>query len=258
MSDRPPPSVTLTAIPDSRSSIHQPITNLCKDLQRLVGDCCDYLSINGDDCRYSVHVVSSQRRDCITSITLDHILRGNVYPPPTRRQRYTISLVLASSFLQLAETPWLTSAFRREDITFLSDPTNTSVFLLDQPHIARSFHTAPSTNETTTNLTQSLDQLGILLLELCFGKMLSDHPLRKAWPGGEDEKQKGVFDVMAARDWQCEVVEEAGSAYSEAVAWCLGGNRSTLPKVWRREMLKKVVSPLQRCQEYFLDSGVVY
>lgn len=102
------------------------------------------------------------------------------------------------------------------------------------------------------NLTESLDQLGILLLELCFGRSLADHPTRKAWPKGANEKERMVFDVMAARDWQCGVNGEAGPDFSEAVAWCLGGNRSALPEVWRQEMLRKVVQPLQRCREYLL------
>lgn len=208
-----------------------------------------------EDYRYFVYNLSSQRRSSVTSITLEHILRGDVSPAPTRRQRYAISLVLASSFLQLIETPWLTSSFRKEDITFFSDPSNANVFLLDQPHIARVF-TTTSTDGASLPLTNSLDQFGILLLELCFGKRLADHPLRKQWPEGRDKTEQTVFDVMAARDWQCSVIEEAGSDYSEAIAWCLGGNRSTPSEAWRQEMLKRVVLPLQRCQEYFVSGRV--
>lgn len=236
---------------------HQPISNLCNDLNQADGSCCGYLPTDEHDCRYFVYTVSSQCRSSITSITLDQILRGDVSPLPTRRQRYAVSLALASSFLQLLETPWLSSSFRREDITFFSDPTNANVFLLDQPHIARVLTTGSSTDRVATSLAQSLDQFGILLLELCFGKLLADQPLRKAWRTGDTEEERAGFDALAARDWQCEVVEEAGLDYSKAVAWCLGGNRSAPPERWRQNMLRNVVMPLQRCQEYFVNSRMV-
>ena len=38
--------------------------------------------------------------------------------------------------------------------------------------------------------------------------------------------------------------------HADAAAWCLGGNRRTPPEMWRREMLQKVVQPLERCRQY--------
>lgn len=258
MKYRPPPSIIITnVVVNQGPGPYQLISNLCSDLNQSDGSCCGYLPTDEQDCRYFVYTVSSQRRSSITSISLDHILGGDVSPPPTRRQRYAISLALASSFLQLLETPWLTSSFRKEDITFFSDPTNTSIFLLDQPHIARGLAASLSTDRVNTTLAQALDQFGILLLELCFGKLLADQPLRKAWRTGETEEERARFDAMAARDWQCEVIEEAGPDYSEAVAWCLGGNRSAPPERWRQNMLRNVVMPLQRCQEYLVNSRMV-
>ncbi|KAL7912179.1 hypothetical protein GGI35DRAFT_444598 [Trichoderma velutinum] len=255
---KPPPSIIITDVAVNQGlGAHQPISNLCNDLNQADRSCCGYLPMDEQDCRYFVYTVSSRCKNFITSISLDHILRGDVSPPPTRRQRYAISLTLTSSFLQLLETPWLTSPFRREDITFFSDPTNTNVFLLDQPHIARVLTTSSSTDRVAASLAQALDQFGILLLELCFGKLLADQPLRKAWYTGETEEERARFDAMAARDWQCEVIEEAGPDYAEAVAWCLGGNRSAPPEKWRQNMLRNVVIPLQRCQEYFVNSSVV-
>ncbi|EHK17606.1 uncharacterized protein TRIVIDRAFT_160054, partial [Trichoderma virens Gv29-8] len=252
------PSITITEVVVNQGlGTHQPISNLCEDLKQSDGSCCGYLTMDEEESRYFVYTISSQCRNSLTSISLDHILRGDVSPSPTRRQRYAISLVLASSFLQLLETPWLTSSFRREDITFFSDPNKTNVFLLDQPHIGRVLAATSSMDGVAVSLAQSLDQFGILLLELCFGKLLADQPLRKQWRTGETEEEQARFDAMAARDWQCEVIEEAGPDYSEAVAWCLGGNRSTPPERWRQDMLRKVVLPLQRCQEYFMNSRMV-
>jgi hypothetical protein len=65
-------------------------------------------------------------------------------------------------------------------------------------------------------MAESLDRLGIALLELRFGTVLEEQPHRKRWHEGKTDQEKAVFDVMAARDWQCEVLREVGSAYSEA------------------------------------------
>ena len=62
--------------------------------------------------------------------------------------------------------------------------------------------------------------------------------------------EKAVFDIMAARDWQRHVTEEAGFDYAEAIGWCLGGNRSAPPGRWRQDMLTRVIEPLSRCRDY--------
>jgi hypothetical protein len=59
---------------------------------------------------------------------------------------------------------------------------------------------------------------------------------------------------MAARDWQTHINDEAGPEYAQSVAWCLGGNRSTLPDQWRQLMLRNVVQPLKNCHAYLSES----
>ncbi len=237
----------------------QEISDLCASLKVLEASCCGYLAEG--DCRYYISTVSHQSVDAIPSVTLDEMLRGAVLPPPSRSQRYALSLTIASSFLQLADSPWLLqpTALRKADVSFLSDPANPSLFLLDQPHINRDFAAAGQKTATANNvagpsrLSDSLDHLGIVLLELCFGGILEDQPCRKEWPVGGSGREKAVFDVMAARDWQCQVNEEAGSDYAGAVAWCLGGNRSVPLNRWREDMLLKVIQPLQRCRDYLAN-----
>jgi hypothetical protein len=205
-----------------------------------------------------VYIVSQQSKSgqTLSSVTLDQILRGDSLPEPTRTQRYTLSLTLASSFLQLLDSPWIPTAFKKTDILFMPDPNNSNVFLLDQPHINRNLLTIPSgaitsaTNTPESKFSDSLDHLGILLLELCFGRTLESHSCRKRWPAGNTPQEKAGFDVMAARDWQRLVNEEAGPDYADAVAWCLGGNRSSPVDRWRKDMLRQVVGPLVRCLDY--------
>lgn len=230
-----------------------PIKSLCISLDKGGESCCGF--IPEEDCRYYVYKVSHRQMKSLTSVTLDEILHGHVEPSPTRRQRYSLALILSSSFLQLLDTPWLPATWSKSDIAFSNSGGDSSIFALDQPHLSRRLE-APETSESkAATFLQSLDLLGIVLLELCFGTVLESQACRKRWPSGNNEKERMAFDFMAAREWQLEVNEEAGPDFAEAVAWCLGGNRSTPPEVWRREMLQRVVRPLERCRQILIDGA---
>lgn len=232
------------------------ISNLCNSLHQGTGDYCGYL-LPEEDCKYLVYHASKR----VTSIiTLDEILRGHTQPRPSRRQRYALASILASSFLQFIETPLLSATFEKADIVFLQDMYNTNIYALDRPQLQQNLIPASKTGQDAPGLTgastysSSLDMLGIILLELCFGALLEDQPCRKLWPAGSDDKEKRAFELMSARDWQRDVSGEAGPDYAESIAWCLGGNRSTLPDQWRELMLRNVVQPLRRCHMYLVGS----
>lgn len=180
-------------------------------------------------------------------VTLDQILRSDAGFRPSRQERYSLALVLASSVLQLLDTPWLPEPLKKTEVVFVADTAGK--FHLEQPQVSRSFSQTTAGSVKST-FSQSLDNLGVVLLELCFGDVLENQPHRKNWRAGENDMERAAFDLMAARDWQREVTAEAGPDYSEAVAWCLGGNRSAPPDRWRQEMLRRVVRPLQRCRDY--------
>ncbi|KAJ4219275.1 hypothetical protein NW760_012614 [Fusarium oxysporum] len=255
------PSVTLTCIDRSaqcQSHISQEISVLCSAIRNVEGACCGYLREN--DCRFYVYTLSRENTAVSPPyITLCQILQGEFQPPPTRSQRYTIALVIASSFLQLLESQWLPATLKKTEIFFRSDPSNSTRFRLDQPYIRRQFNnsnekTVPYLDPGATELADSLDQLGIILLELCFGKVLEQQPCRKKWPDGRDAREVAGFNLLAARDWQCQVPEEAGPDYAEAVGWCLDKGKSRPPERWRKDMLQSVIHPLQRCREYLAGS----
>ncbi|KAM5360716.1 hypothetical protein ACJA88_014727 [Fusarium oxysporum] len=255
------PSVTLTCIDQSaqcQSHISQEISVLCSAIRNVEGACCGYLRDN--DCRFYVYTLSRENTAVSPPyITLCQILQGEFQPPPTRSQRYTIALVIASSFLQLLESQWLPATLKKTEIFFRSDPSNSTRFRLDQPYIRRQFNnsngkTVPYLDPGATELADGLDQLGIILLELCFGKVLEQQPCRKKWPDGRDAREVVGFNLLAARDWQCQVPEEAGPDYAEAVGWCLDKGKSRPPERWRKDMLQSVIHPLQRCREYLAGS----
>ncbi|KAL7934081.1 hypothetical protein V8C35DRAFT_303157 [Trichoderma chlorosporum] len=228
------------------------ITNLCSSFgkpDRYYG----YLT--GDDCRYYIYDISLRDAKALPSVTLDEILRGR-HPLFTRSKRYDLSLVIASTYLQLLDSPWLLKSPKRADIIFLHSSDDRVEF--DQPHINQNFKSSLKQSKGSTvnsyfSFAEALDHLGIMLLELCFGQIIEEQPYRRGLPAGQSEKEKTGFDVLAARDWQCHVNEEAGGDYAGAVSWCLGGNRSVLPEEWRQEMLAKVIKPLERCCNYLAN-----
>lgn len=215
-----------------------------------------------EECRYHVFNISRLKSEALRSVTLDQMLRDANYPLLSRSQRYNLSLILASTFLQLLDSPWLSVFPKRSDIIFFASTNEDAPFFrLDQPHISHNFRPSSmqntfSSSEKTFSFADALDHLGILLLELCFGRIMEDQPWRKNLPVGANDREKKGFDILAAREWQCHVNEEAGGDYAEAVAWCLGGNRIAPLERWRQEMLRRVIQPLQRCREYLSNSGV--
>ncbi|PKK53124.1 hypothetical protein CI102_2914 [Trichoderma harzianum] len=231
------PSVTPTCVTASSSrSTTGEILNICTSFEPLGTLCYGYVS--DQNCRYYLYNI-----------------------PHNSANRYTLSLIIASTYLQLLESPWLSPSPKRADFLFPKGNSDSTLVEIDQPYISQSFRLmnkqdALSTSENSFHFAGALDHLGILLLELCFGQILEDQPWRKRLPAGENKIEKAGYDVLAAREWQCQVNEEAGADYAEAVSWCLGGNRSVAPEKWRQEMLHRVIRPLERSRDYLRTGGV--
>lgn len=236
------------------------IVNLCAALGMPEASYYGYLV--QEECHYHVYNISRQNNQAVRSATLDQMLRGSVSPPLTRSQRYNLSLILASTFLQLLDSPWLSVFPERSDIIFFgSTNEGATLYRLDQPYISHNFRPLSmqntfSSSEKMLSFNDALDHLGILLLELCFGRIMENQSWRSSLPVGANDREKKGFDILAAREWQCHVNEEAGGDYAEAVSWCLGGNRIAPLERWRQEMLRRVIQPLNRCREYLSNTGV--
>lgn len=245
----------------------QPISTLCESLTGPGRPSCHgYLHLPDEDRRYYVYSVA-QHEYVPTSVTLAQIIGGDVKPPPTRTQRYTIALIVASSLLQLHDSPWLPSIHKahsldKASIVFHKDSASPHVFPLDQPHIRRPFAalaaapTSQASSTSSSSFSCSLSRLGITLLELCFSRSLESQPCRAKYPPVESEHLLAVYDNAAAHEWLEHVNGEAGGDYSAAVAWCLLGHKITPADRWRQEMLREVIAPLQRCLGYLLGTGV--
>lgn len=256
---RPSPSVTLTSVNTIPPlSYTRQIADLCTAFRLPERSCYGYLT--AEDFRYYVYNIAQPRSEEVTSVTLDQILRGEIGLTFTRMQRYTLSLIMASTYLQLLDSPWLAKSPKRADIFFHDATTEGASIRLDEPQISQHFKGSYKRDDLASvgknSRSGALDKLGIMLLELCFGRTIEDQPWRKELPAGENDTEKAAYDILAAREWLGHVNDEAGPAYADAVSWCLLGNRCVPEEKWRQEMLRKVIYPLKQSREFLANGGM--
>lgn len=223
---------------------------LCQRLRHLRGkDHCVGTVSYGDEA-YHVNAHFDFRG---AGLSLEDIMSGQ--NQPTRRSRYRLALLLASSVAQLQFSPWLPQGLSRTDIIFLPpwDSNHENVSDMHrQPFIQQGFPAAHVTDLDNKNYDEwAFHKLGIRLLELCFGTTVESH---HAYPKGLEvpEADKSMICMMVAKSWARSVADEAGQDYSQAVEWCLDGGSGKFlieSESWRDEMIRKVVIPLQRCYQ---------
>ncbi|KAH6849665.1 hypothetical protein B0I37DRAFT_369530 [Chaetomium sp. MPI-CAGE-AT-0009] len=242
------------------------ISSLCLSLRHELPTASCYGYIQARDKRYYIYqaeatIPAANSEPASTMTTLEAMLRSNTPTPLTRRQRYSLAVTLASSFLQLAGTPWIKSRWTKTDVVFFRGPQdssrNTNTFFLDRPFICRNFQIpthdqAPNSEDTI----RGFESLGIILLELCFGKPIELHPgyrhagaAASGTGAGAGSSAVAGFVLLVALDWLQDVTEEAGLEYADAVAWCLVGGRTLASsgEGWRTVMLERVVKLLGQC-----------
>ncbi|KAK6822468.1 hypothetical protein PG987_014013 [Apiospora arundinis] len=91
------------------------IQSLCSTLARdtTSSRCIGYMQ--DDDIRYYLYSdESSGPRE--SEVQLSQMLCGEIKPPLSRRQRYHLALTLASSFVQLKDSPWMQGSWGKERI----------------------------------------------------------------------------------------------------------------------------------------------
>ncbi|CAN9091712.1 unnamed protein product [Alternaria alternata] len=214
--------------------------------------------VGHNDEAFHLHQINQKRQGSRNdSITLDHILSRNCGRPLSRRQRYLIAFLVASSVAQLQSTPWLRRGLCKEDIIFFpSNDDDSDVLPYGEPFVRQGFsynHTHFSDDSTDECNFYSL---GIILLELCFGCRLEDHVSHKKHPSAIDATTKHALDVVAGLKWSRNVNGEGGEDYATAVKWCFTGVTDR-EKNWRSGIVKNVVQPLETCMEYLQAVAIV-
>lgn len=191
--------------------------------------------------------------------------KGTVSMTLSRLERYSIAVTLASSLLQLYSSPWIGETWSKNDIYFLiAAHGSPKPILVDKPYITRKFTAYPpqssftSVSEQTGRnaSTKSIQALGIMLLELCFGETIEDQPIRSKYLG-PDGQPNDMTDFCTAQHWlQHDALGEAGPDYFEAIRRCLFcafGPRSTdlADDELRAAIYCEVVEPLEGAVRQF-------
>jgi hypothetical protein len=169
----------------------------------------------------------------------------------TRRKRYSLALILASSFLQLASTPWLNAPLKNDNIIFLQESAYPYSAIIENPYIRGEF-----SQQALGPTTEAISSLGIRLLELCFGSLLESNPYRKGLDPG-DSVSAPILDHAAAMQWSNMVSDEAGPEFADAIDWCLR-SKVRSDRSWREDFRRKVVEPLHEFHKQMSQSLVFY
>lgn len=193
------------------------------------------------------------------------------------KDRLKIALTLASTVLQLYDSPWIDSVWSGQDIQFLpSQGADNYEAPLDGPFVSTSFHGPTNASESqerlrsTSSLVDSLIPskilfaLAIMLVELCLDKTLVE--MRQHGPGEEIRPGKTLLDDYEMAHEQLNAVyQKSGSNYGDVVQRCLKCEFNITPKQkrldfekFRRLVYEGVIAPLEEnYKRYLLYRGDV-
>ncbi|KAF1960347.1 hypothetical protein CC80DRAFT_582911 [Byssothecium circinans] len=204
----------------------QIVTDLCFTLQNESRTCLDFCLDNDGHLR-GTHDTKRTVAYINDEVSLENILQKRSYNL-SQKERYTLSITLASSLLQLSQTPWLQGPWNKADIIFLraKDRRPVSEFAVDlaHPYLAREHkHTSPSiqTNGNVSNDSLKVVNLGIMLLEICYSLPIEE--LLEPDDVGPNGQHTSISYLQAAR--RClmrnEDRGEFSFAFSKAISYCL-------------------------------------
>ncbi|KAJ4369654.1 hypothetical protein N0V83_005416 [Neocucurbitaria cava] len=143
-----------------------------------------------------------------------------------RQDRLKLAVTLASSVLQLHETKWLEDDWGKDNIFFVKRPGKT---VYDQPFVSQHFnHTTPISTTAKGNVmsriirNQTLYALGVALIELWYGKTLSELHNDADGPHNTGDTQMDLMTEYNTADRLVDdLYSEAGGKYSDAVRRCI-------------------------------------
>lgn len=243
-----------SATPASAHDDRSVITDLCTSIAAYRPGLSCFGLLKDDDACYTVYPLTKLHTtlDPHDTVTLQMLLDKDFEISLNRRQRFSIALTLASSHLQLYSTPWLSAQWSKKDVVFLRDDEAPASVIADQPYISHGFSTkVPPTAAIDVHRDRSISNLGIMLLELCFGVALEDHnKLRQVFVPSNGQSNP-YLDLAMAQEW-CKCVEyEAGPLFASAIQCCLQMNSVDVKsKEGREKLFTEVVEPLLHCHNF--------
>ncbi|KAF1829055.1 hypothetical protein BDW02DRAFT_651632 [Decorospora gaudefroyi] len=248
----------------------QPIKNLCaaiSELQKPQRDVCfSLLASEIAKQKYGVHIYPTKQMppdtDTWSISSLRTILDDAEF---ARRDRLKLAVTLASSVLQLHETPWLDQSWGKDSIFFVKRPGTT---VYDQPFVSQHFsqNVPTATPDMPTSMrciirNQPLYALGVALIELWYGKPLLE--LHKAEDGPKDTGniQTDLMTEFSTADRLVEeLYSEAGGKYGDAVRRCIRcdfdrRSRSLGDVQFQKDVYRGVVAQLKENYEFMFNTS---
>lgn len=177
----------------------------------MASSCFGYLC-DEEDHRHEIIKLDSNSREANETqpVTLEELL---VDRKLSRRQRFIIATILASSCIQLGQTPWLAQKMEKRSIFFNKGASNVD---LEHPYIRHSFASVKRCGKDRENneippftrfaVRDGLRSLGILLLELCFEQTIESQDFRSDHYVNGNPHDK--TDYLTALDWVDRVFEQ--------------------------------------------------
>lgn len=152
----------------------------------------------------------------------------------SKRQRLEIAVILASSILQLHQSPWLSEIWSKSDIYFFFSGLNRDKCpLIDHAYVSRKFQSLGSTDNLQNTpefknqdsldcwiVEKTLFALGIVLIELCLNRPLEDLSSTIA-NKAVAEPRSLIGDYQTALSNMDAVFDEGGEQYAYVVQRCL-------------------------------------
>ena len=184
------------------------------------------------------------------------VMSGNLRLSTQGRRK--LALTVASSVLQLHDTPWLREDWNKHDIQVLEDggaEVHKWAFVSQTFPVPTAIESARQKSESPVILNGMIFALGIVLIELCLGRAFESFRNPQD-PLGANGEANSITDWCTAQRLLEDVYREAGNRYGDAVRRCIrcdfDQRRTTLEDdAFRQAVFDGVVTPLQEIVEDF-------
>lgn len=251
------------------------IVNLCQAMQQSTdlgsqnGHCLGYLSSDKKQAltvylaeagkgRTNSRTIASFKETLASHAAFSQLVPTRGKLQLTRAERLDIALTVASSTLQLQQTPWLRDDWTMADFFLCKDCTDQTK---QQVFVSKAFPANKPTESAGQKVyiglprNRTLFALGVFLIEICLGQPF-DAMRSPQDPLDADGNSNILTDWSAANRLLQHVEREAGGRYGDAVRRCIHcdfNQRKTdlEDDDFRQAVYEGVVAPLQEVVQDF-------
>ena len=254
------------ALPGPDHSI-PPIHDLCTAISNLRkpehDHCLSLLTPEYATQKYGVYIYPLQGRPSDPLSYSTSPLRSVLDDPDfSWRDRSYLAIILASSVLQLHNTPWLDEYWGLDSVFFIGQVDQIAY---KHPFVSQNFNTANDTFQTNSIpplvrriiRNQALYALGVSLIELRYKKSIQELHKPEDGPLSSNDPVATILTQWNTADRLAEKLEgDVGFCYGDAVRRCIRCNfnckSSCLDEItFQAEVYQGVVSLLQRNYDSF-------